>query len=207
MGLRGRELSGWVAVVVAVCAIAGCGGGGSEPREDSPTISTASETPTSTTRAQTAVAIDPRARPAVEAYLKFVHAARLAARRPPAVGATYPPGGDFTKYSFDPIRAKYAEYVIGLSKDGAAMRGVPPLPRVSVKSIQLSAPGYPTVVLSDCPTPASTWKEYVIATGKEVRSSPARVAPPYRLSVEVIRYSGRWGVSKIIVDMSRTCIA
>lgn len=110
-------------------------------------------------------------------------------------------------YAFDPLRGQLTGYLVSLSTQGVAWRGSPPQPRVSVVSVKSSASPWPQVMLSDCPTPAPTWQEYVVKTGKVVPPAPSQVTvpPPYRIAVELIFYQGHWGVRSTTPDTSRTC--
>jgi hypothetical protein len=126
---------------------------------------------------------------------------------PPAVGQNYPSSADFTKYSFDPLKSQMSGYVAGLAQQGVAFKGTPPRPRVTVTAINLAAKPYPTVLLSSCPTPESTWVEYVVVTGKVVPFASAKVPPPYRVAVEMIYSDGHWGVARTTPDTSATCTA
>jgi hypothetical protein len=199
-----------VGAVLAVAA-AGCASG-SQPHIQSPagTSGASQLTPSPAARGSTGAggfaspSIDPQAQPAVDAYRQFSDAIRNAQRKPLDSHGVYPPEADFRKYSFDPIKHQYALYLLQLAKQQVAFRGTPPSLRVSVASVDLSATPTPLIVLSDCPT-LSDWKEYLIATGKEVPDVPTKVSPPFLLTVEVSYYLGRWGVTKITSDKSRTC--
>lgn len=140
---------------------------------------------------------------AVAAYRALAAADSAAEKRP----------GDATlrktiiAYTFDPLRGQLTGYLVSLSTQGVAWRGSPPQPRVSVVSVKPTASPWPQVMLSDCPTPAPTWQEYVVKTGKVVPPAPSQVTvpPPYRIAVEVIFYQGHWGVRSTTPDTSRTC--
>jgi hypothetical protein len=151
--------------------------------------------------------IDPNAQPAVDAFLKFDTAASNAKRTPWGLGEKHPADADFTKYSFDPIRHDYLLYILSLSQQGVEFRGTSDAPRVKVISTDLGAKPYATVILSNCPTPAPTWKEYVVQTGEEVPSVTKKAPPPYLATITVIYYENHWGVQKVTNDTSRTCSA
>jgi hypothetical protein len=154
--------------------------------------------------------IDPKAQPAVNAYMSFVAALAEASRNPRKLGgADYLPAEDFTKFAFDPARGQANAFIVSLSEQGQLFKGDPGRPRVSVDAIEPDAKPYPTVVLKDCPTPTPTWRIHDAKTGKEMTMTlpPGTKPTPYLSTVEVIYYQGRWGVSKIDADTSRTCIA
>lgn len=199
--MRRRGFAGWVAAGLAVLAAAGCGGG------SQPHLQTAPPATTSTPSATTTSTIDPNAQPAFDAYSAFFAASLQAQRDPQKFVAGKDPTSDIAPYSFDPIRGLYVNYIKALTGQKAAFRGTPPAPRVRVKAVELNAKPYPRVMLLDCPTPAPDWQEYVLATGKVVPQANGKVPPPYLLTVEVIYYQGRWGVSRIGGDKSRTCTA
>jgi len=92
-----------VALTLAVSATAACGG-------DEAAVPTATKSPTaaastSPTGSQTPT-IDPKAQPAVEAYMNFVAARAEALKKPRKLGQNYLPAADFTKFSFDPVRGQ-----------------------------------------------------------------------------------------------------
>lgn len=198
----------------AACAAAACGSllmtatacsSGSGPTIQAPPASTsqaASLTPT----ASPSPSVDPAAQPAVEAYLAFSAAATAAQRDPATFSKSEKNAEAFTSVAFDPIRIAYIQYIAQLANQKTAFRGTPSRPRVSVKSVDLAAKPYPLVVITDCPTPAPTWRAYKVKTGKEVPDVVSSVPLPYELTVEVIKVHGRWGASKVDVDESRTCV-
>jgi hypothetical protein len=89
---------------LTVLATAACGGGDpaakpaatKSPTTSATTSPTSSPTPT----------IDPKARPAVDAYMNFVAARAEALKNPRKLGQNYLPATDFTKFSFDPVRGQ-----------------------------------------------------------------------------------------------------
>jgi len=154
-------------------------------------------------------AIPPKAQPAVDAYVNFVAARAEALKNPRKLGKSYLPAADFTKFSFDPVRGQANASIVSLGEQGLLFKGDPGRPRVKVAAIESDAKPYPMVVLKDCPTPTPTWRIYDAKTGKDVTLPlPTGAQPtPYLSTVEVIYYQGRWGVSKIVADSSRTCTA
>lgn len=193
------EVTAGVALLSAM-TIAGCASG-SQPRTQVPSTSS---TPSAT--ASPTVSIDPNAQPAVDAYRSFNAAATAATRDPEKFMAGKDPTMDFQRYSFDPFRGQYISYVMSLARQEVAFRGAPPQPRLSVLSADLTAKPYPKVVLSNCETPAPSWREYVVKTGKVVPEAN-QVPPPYRTTIEIIYYDKHWGVSKVTVDRTKTCTA
>jgi hypothetical protein len=193
------------AFTLTVLATAGCGGvnvvakptATSSPTTSAPSSPSSSPTPT----------IDPKAQPAVDAYLAYMTASNNALRNPRALGQDFAPGSDYTKYAFDPERSEFSDYIGQLSSQGLKMAGNPGRPRPTVRSIDLAAKPYPLVVLTDCPTSAAKWDAYEVKTGKDVTVPPpaGTVPPPYRTTVQVINFESHWGVSKITTDSGRTC--
>jgi len=188
-------------------ATTACGGGDGAVMPTVTKASTGSPV-TSSATSSPASAIDPKAKPAVDAYLNFVAARAEALRSPRKLGQNYATKGDFTKFSFDPARGQANASIVSLGEQGLMFRGDPGRPRVKVAAIELNAKPYPTVVLKDCPTPTPTWRIFDTKTGKDVTLPlPTGTKPtPYLSTVGVIYYQGRWGVSKIVADSSRTCI-
>jgi hypothetical protein len=196
------------AFTLTVLATAACGGG------DGAVKPTATKAPTSSSMTSSPASsptptIDPKAQLAVEAYLNFVTALAEASKSPRKLGQSYLPAADFTKFSFDPVRGQANASIASLSEHGQLFKGDPGRPRVSVAAIELDATPYPKVVLKDCPTPTPTWRIYDAKTGKAMAMTlpPGTKPTPYLSTVEVIYYQGRWGVSKINADTSRTCTA
>ncbi len=194
------------ASTLTILAAAACGGG---DRAAKPAVTTAptSSSMTSSPTSSPAPTIDAKAQPAVAAFLNFVAARAEALRNPRKLGQTVTPAADFTKFAFDPVRGQANASIASLSKQGLLFKGDPGRPRVSVEAIETDAKPYPKVVLKDCPTPTPTWRIYDAATGKDMTlpPPPGTQPTPYLSTVEVIFYQGRWGVSKIDADTSRTC--
>jgi hypothetical protein len=170
----------------------------------SPTTSTA----TSNTSNPTPT-IEPKAQPAVDAYLAYMTASNNALRKPRALGQDFPPGADYTKYSFDPARSSLSAVIQQFSSQGLMMTGDPGQPRIQVQSLEIGAKPYPRVTLSDCPTPPVQWHPTDTKTGKDVSAPlPSGVAaPPHKVTIQVIFYQGRWGVSRTTSDLRLTCSA
>ena len=164
-----------------------------------PATSTATPGPTST--------IDPKARAAVKAYESFQAATINAQRKPVASGQGWPDGGDFTRFSFDPIKTAYVSYIWSLESQGVEFRGTPDTQHISVAAIDLKASPWPTVTLKDCRT-GGDWEEYSIKTGKKIPlAGNGDVPPPYLITAKIIFYKNHWGVHSTTADKSRTCTA
>lgn len=161
----------------------------------------------STSATTSATTTDPVATTAVIAFSRYITATYTAQRAPRQPGDAFKPEADFTRYAFDPIRTQEDAYISSLATGGEAFRGTPPTPRVRVARTDPGAKPYPTVVLTNCPTPAPTWVAYDTKTGEPVAYTKAQVSPPYLATVTVIFYEGHWGVQKISVDTGRTCSA
>jgi hypothetical protein len=186
-------------VAVACLTVAGCWGG-SQPHEDrSVSSSVGVSTPSPS--------IDPQAQPAVNAYLGFSRAAFNADRHPLPAGSAYPAAADFTQYTWDPLRAQVTAQLVASNRFGIAYRGTPPAPRITSVELRLNSHPYPSVVLTNCDTPAPTWEAFDPATGQRLSTTGASVPPPYQTTITVILYQGRWGVQSISADTSRTCTA
>ena len=201
--MRLNLMAAAAAATVTVLSTTACGGGEGVLK---PTASTSSPMTSAPTSSPTPT-IDPKAQPAVTAYLDFVAAVSEALKNPRKLGQNFTPAADFTKFSFDPVRGQSNDFIVSLSEGGQLFKGDPGRPRVSVDAIEPDAKPYPKVVLKDCPTPTPTWQIYDAKTGKDMtRPLPPGTQPtPYLSTVEVIYYQGRWGVWKIDADTSRTC--
>lgn len=206
-----------VAVIVALTMLTagGCDShastahtGSDAPSATSATSSSSSPTGTPTSASPTLSSpIDTGAEPAVAAFTHYITATYNAQRAPRQVGGSYAPDADFTGYSFDPMRSQESAYISSLAANGQAFRGTPPTPRIQVIGADLQAKPYPTVVLTNCPTPAPSWIAYDTKSGKPVSYSTRKVPPPYLSTVTMIFYEGHWGVQKTGVDSGRTCTA
>lgn len=195
------------AVAVVAVALVACTSSGSAGRpSDSPTSSSPPSTPaTSTTPAPNSSTpyADPQVKPAVDAY-KAYYDAYIAAQRHPS---SRPLRNAMRKYAFDPAGNQAVVSLIQFASAGLIDKGSPPSPRVSVLSVQLSAKPYPTVSISDCPTPPDNWATYDAKTGKKLAPAPGRAKPPYLTTATLIHYQGRWGVQKASTDYKRSCAA
>lgn len=209
-GLMLRRLVLAVALLSLVAIGAACTS--SKPKaSDSPTPTTStSSTPTKSSASpspSTTPTIDPQAQPAITAFKDYLTATFNSQMKPRQLGEKYSPTADFTKYSFDPMLGQENAYIGYLAQQGQAFKGTPPKPRITVSAINLAAKPYPTVVLSNCPTPSPSWVAYQVGTGKAVPYTQPKVKPPYRSEVVVIYYQSHWGVQKTTVDSSKTCAA
>jgi hypothetical protein len=203
---RNLIMAGFTASVLATAAC-GAGNGSVKPAV---TKAPASTSTTSSPTSSQPPTIDPKAQPAVTAYMNYVTALNEASRNPRKLGGQdYLPAADFTKFSFDPVRGEANAFIVSLSEQGQLFKGDPGHPRVSVDAIEPDAKPYPTVVLKDCPTPTPTWRIYDAKTGKQMPMTlpPGTKPTPYLSTVQVIYYQGHWGVSRIDADTSRTCTA
>jgi hypothetical protein len=203
--MRLNLMAAAAAATVTVLSTTACGGGNGALKPMAATSSPMAASPTSSPTPT----IDPKAQPAVTAYLNYVAALDAALRNPRKLGQNFTPAADFTKFAYDPVRGQANTSIVSLSEQGLLFKGDPGRPRVSVGAIETDAKPYPTVVLKDCPTPTPTLRIYDAKTGKDMtRPLPPGTQPtPYLSTVEVIYYQGRWGVWKIDADTSRTCTA
>jgi hypothetical protein len=192
------------AFALTVLAVTGCGAGdGAVKPASTSTLSPMTASPTS---GETPT-VDPQAQPAVDAYLNYVIALDRALNNPPKFGQNYLPAADFTRFSFDPARGQAKASIASLGVQGLLFKGDPGHPRIKVVTILTDAKPYPMVVLKDCPTPTPKLRIYDAKTGKDMTQSPppGTQPTPYLSTIEVIYYQGRWGVSNIVADTSRTC--
>jgi hypothetical protein len=195
------------AVTLTVLATAACGGGDAVVK---PTAakSTSSPMTTSPTSSPTPT-IDPKAQPAVKAYLAYMTASNNALRKPRALGQEFAPGADYSKYAFDPARGSLNSIIQLLSSQGLMMTGDPGKPRIQLQSLEIGAKPYPQVTLSDCPTPPVQWHPTDTKSGKDASAPPPSgvAAPPHKMTIQVIYHQSHWGVYKTTTDLSRTCSA
>jgi hypothetical protein len=200
---RNLIVAGFTVSILATAAC-GAGNGSVKPAVTKAPVSSPVTTAPASSPAST---IDPKAQPAVNAYMNFVAAVSEALKNPRRSEQTYRSAGDFTNYSFDPFRGQERASIVSLDEQDQVFKGDPGRPRVRVDAIESDAKPYPMVVLKDCPTPTPTWRIYDAKTGSDVTPQPPPgVEPmPYLSTIEVIYYEDHWGVSKIDADTSRTC--
>jgi hypothetical protein len=195
------------AFMFTVLATTACGG---QDVAVKPAASTSPTTPatSSPTNSRTPT-IDPKAQPAVDAYLAYVTASNNALRKPRGLGEAFSPSADYGKYSFDPAKSSLSAVILQFSTQGLKMTGDPGNPRTQVKSLVLGAKPFPLVVLADCPTPPVQWHPTDVKTGKDASAPlPSGVAaPPHQTMVRVIYYQGHWGVSQTTSNLRMTCSA
>lgn len=215
-----RSLLVELAAAAAVVAIAGCSSSGSpkpgptapisqstdlstSPAASSSTSSTSAAP--STTPSKSTSAADPRVAAALSAYESFVKSYQVSERHPPsAANKPYVASGSFPRFSFDPVRADAVSYILFLTQSQLKYVGTAPATRASVMTVSLNATPYPTVTVSDCPTAPASWKA-VATSGPPATTKPPKVAPPYRVTAQVIYYEKHWGVYKQTVTSSKTC--
>jgi hypothetical protein len=194
-----RRRSAAAAILASPFLLVACSSAGVPAPPGTSTSATHTSSPTPT--------LDSRAQPAVTAYESFQATAHQAQRHPVAQGQSWPTGADFTKYSFDPIRASYEAYIWSLRAEGVEFRGTPDTSHVSVKSINLGASPWPLVTLTDCQT-GGDWNAYVIKTGKKLSlAGNGSAPPPYLITAKIIYFDGHWGLQSNTADKTRTCTA
>jgi hypothetical protein len=147
---------------------------------------------------------DPRVLAAVHTYEAFNRTLVEAQRHPVQPGRAYSSEADFSRYSFDPLRAEHESAISELSLARREYRGRPPTSQIIVTEIDLGAQIGPTVVLSDCRNGQKKWQEYEAASNKMVPADDEAVTA-HGLTVRVIFYHQRWGVQTIEPDPSRAC--
>jgi hypothetical protein len=203
----------WRAVIAACVSVLAACSGAPQPHDTLPptaassATSSGSESVSPGSDPSTDASSDPQAAAAVGAYIAFWDAANEASRHPLPVTSTYPASADFTRYSFDPIRAQYVAYLGSLAQQGVRFSGTPPVPRVEVSRVSASATPYPTVSLTDCQASDTDWHAVVTETGRRVPDVPTTVAAPYLITAKLIYFQGHWGLQSTSTDTSRTCTA
>lgn len=195
------------AVAVAAVALVACTSSGAGRPSDLPTSSSPPSRPATagTTPAPSSptLYIDPSVKPAVTAYLAYDKAYVQAVQHPANVALFKP----VTKYTFDPLQVRLGADLGKLQGAGIAFGGTPPTPRISMLAAHLDAKPYPSVSLSDCPTPPTHWAVYNAKTGKKLPVAPHKAKPPYLTTATVIYYAKHWGVQKTSTDYTQTCTA
>jgi hypothetical protein len=203
-------LAAIAAVVAAALLLTSCtshakniGDPGTTTPSSSSTTTASSPPTTSPTPSATTPTYDPKIKPAVAAYLGYIGAFQNALKNPSNEALR----SAVAKYSFDPAGYETNVTLSQLAAAGFVDRGSPPAPRVSVLTPNLGAKPYPTVILTDCPTPGGNWATYDVKTGKKLSPASGKPRPPYLTTATVIFYKNHWGVRKAATDYTKTCSA
>ncbi len=199
---RCRPLGGVFGGVMGalLLALVACSSGG-ETAQDPP----ATVPPEPTISPSASSTVDPLALPALRAYEAGIEATRNAARHPFDEGDQIAAKADFTRYMFDPFLTTYKFYIWNMAETSGEYRGTPPRLNVVIKSLNLSAKPWPTVILSDCQTGGKDWRLYDSRTGKVQPRVKQKVSSPYQSTVTMIFFEKHWGIQKLTLDKSRTC--
>jgi hypothetical protein len=150
---------------------------------------------------------DSRTLAAVHTYEAFNRTIAEARRHPVAVGRqALPYEADFTRYSFDPVRAEYESAIAELSDKKWRYRGTEPKSDIKVTSIDPETSEGPTVTLSDClRTVKPGWVVYDVLTDTPVKDKAVLTPPVQALSITVVFTRLRWGVQTVTKDTKRKC--
>lgn len=194
--LRTAVVVALVVCVAIVTLFVGCSSGKAHDRPRKPSSEKTSAPSSSASPSTTGPDVSAKA-----AYWGFDRASRAAEQQPrnPQLIST------IGRWAVDPALVTEAQNLAGFSLGGVAFKGTPPTPRMAVASTKLDAKPYPTVTLSDCPTPAPSWRAYYVASGKPVAIASAPAPPPYEITVEVILYKNKWMVYTTKADRRHTC--
>ena len=199
------------AVLAAVTVLGACGGSsGTHTQSFSPSPSSSSSaTPSaassssspSPTPSFSVPTVAPAAQPAVDSYMAF-YSLNAAYSRDPAHAdlsklSDYLTGQALTTIVYDLTSMKQA---------GLAYRGTGPTPRLRVAAIDS---GSTVVLLANCPMVATTdpLEEYNVKTGAALPTKKLNPPPPYLQALTMRPDGGRWKLSNIAIDSSKTCTA
>ncbi|MCE0536060.1 hypothetical protein LWF15_11115 [Kineosporia rhizophila] len=181
---------------LASALLAGCSG-----QEDEATdpITPPPATPSPTTT------VPAGAEEALAAYQAFQQSLAAAQANPTAEGEKAPADADVTQWSWDPLQAQMVAYVADLAAQGAHYEGTQHQGHPRVESVDLEAESWPTVVISDCAIGGDWHPVAEDGTRFPEAGATATPPPPYRITVTMIEYQGRWGASEQSADRSSTC--
>jgi hypothetical protein len=152
------------------------------PRKDVPT-------PTVTASAQGAV----------NAYIAFYNSSTLADRDPAHADLA-----TLNQYLTGKALTLFDGTYKGMKRSGLAYRGTPPAPRVKISSVLSST----AIFLSSCPlvSKPDPYVEYHVSTKKVVATGKLRSpAPPYLLTLPMKKVFGKWKLTDVVQDTSKTC--
>ena len=217
-----RAASARVGAVGAAAAIlAACTSGSGAPPSSSSqsttvgtTSATSTTTPASSTQRTSATTTKPSSPPSQSpqvkaaelAYARFNAAYIVSEMKPRKLGQPWPPGGDFTKYSFVPFSTASTSDIIFLSHNGLDVpRNATRVSRQWSLKASLDCQA-PQVVLSDCPTAPASWNTYNVSSGKIAPNRETQGPAALRESAWSWSYKqSHWGVLSAKADTTKTC--
>lgn len=183
-----------VAATAVACSSTGSGGASHSPSPPPNSSVPISSQPPSISPDQAA------ATAATAAYLKYEGLSHDAERAP-----NRDFHGRMALVGVDPALGQFEKDLVTLATSSIAYRGTPPTPRIRISKVELSAKSPPAVTLTDCPDGQTRWVAFYVRSGKPVQILTTGVAPPYKVTVVVVRHQDRWQVSQTAVDRNRTC--
>lgn len=139
--------------------------------------------------------VTPPAQQAVDAYISASNVL-LTWDRDPGRAQT----GQVSSYVTATVLAQVLGAYRSMAQSGLAYRGTPDQSHIKVLAASATSAAF-----TDCPTPSATdpYTQYVVATGKAVRSTtPSGL---HAKAVTVIYQSGHWRISGIVPNLAKTC--
>jgi hypothetical protein len=198
------------AVFAAVMVLGACGGSsGTHTQSFSPAPSNSSSAMSSTafsssspspTSSFSTPKVPPAAQPAVDSYIALYTLIGADDRDPAHADL-----GKLNKYLTGQALATVVNGYINMKQAGLAYRGTAPTPRLRVAAVGSGS----TVVLANCPkiVTIDPLQQYNVKTGVALPPKTLNPPPPYLQALTMRLDGGRWKLSKIAVDSSKTCAA
>lgn len=206
-----RRLAVSAAVLAGVMVLGACGGSsGTHQQSFSPAPSDSSSAMSSTASSgsspsPTSSFSTPKmaltAQPAVDSYIALYTLIGADDRDPAHADL-----GKLREYMTGQALATIANGYINMRQAGLAYRGTAPMPRLRVAAV---GSGSTVVLLANCPKIVTTdpLRQYNIKTGVALPPKTLNPPPPYLQALTMRLDGGRWKLSNIAVDSSKTCAA
>jgi hypothetical protein len=200
-------------LVLATVLLAGCGGSSGvhtqSPTSDAPASTSSSTTPSTSSASGTpstspskptipTPTVTAPAQSAVNSYIAFATQSAIAGQDP-----THFDEAALNAYLTGKAQTMFDNTFTSMAKAGLAYRGMPANPRVKVATIVSSK----LIFLTSCPLAdkANPYTQYVVATGKAVPTKKLTPPPPYKLTLTMVQRNGKWLLSDVLQDASKTC--
>ena len=199
------------AVLAAVTVLGACGGSsGTHTQSFSPSpsgspsatfpaaSSSAAPSPTSSFSTPT---VAPAAQPAVDSYIALYTLIGADDRDPAHADL-----GKLREYLMGQALATIVNGYISMKQAGVAYRGTAPTPRLRVAAV---GSGSTVVLLANCPkiVTIDPLEQYNVKTGVALPTKKLNPRPPYLQALTMRLDGGRWKLSNIAIDSSKTCAA
>ena len=209
--VRRRLAVSVAAVLAAVMVLGACGGSSgthtqsfsmppSSSSSATPSAASSSSSPSPTSSFSTPTAA-PAAQPAVDSYIALYTLIGTDDRDPAHADLA-----KLGEYLTGQALATTVNGYISMKRAGLAYRGTAPTPRLRVAAV---GSGSSVVLLANCPkiVTRDPLEQYNVKTGVALPTKKLNPPPPYLQALTMRLDGGRWKLSNIAIDSSKTCTA